>query len=123
MRTNESPRNGGVIGFGKERREAPSQIETQRSGFDLERRSDGVSEFSHLYGNERYEIRSDEGQAIKSARGMPWHQEPKKVVTSCDKPGGAAHKRYIPGSPNGETRQSNTLSACVESNRRTRGTA
>ena len=25
------------------------------------------------------------GQAIKSARGMPWHQEPKKDVTSCDK--------------------------------------
>ena len=33
-----------------------------------------------------------EGQADKSARGMPWHQEPKKVVTSCDKSGGAAHK-------------------------------
>ncbi len=31
------------------------------------------------------------GQANKSARGMPWHQEPKKVVTSCDKPGGGAH--------------------------------
>ena len=28
----------------------------------------------------------DEGQAEKSARGMPWHQEPKKDVTSCDKP-------------------------------------
>ena len=26
------------------------------------------------------------GQAIKSARGMPWHQEPMKDVTSCDKP-------------------------------------
>ena len=25
------------------------------------------------------------GQAIKSARGMPWHQEPKKDVTSCEK--------------------------------------
>ena len=28
---------------------------------------------------------SPQGQAIKSARGMPWHQEPKKDVTSCDK--------------------------------------
>ncbi len=28
----------------------------------------------------------DEGQAEKSARGMPWHQEPTKDVTSCDKP-------------------------------------
>ncbi len=26
------------------------------------------------------------GQAEKSARGMPWHQEPTKDVTSCDKP-------------------------------------
>ena len=25
------------------------------------------------------------GQAIKGARGMPWHQEPMKDVTSCDK--------------------------------------
>ena len=31
------------------------------------------------------------GQANKSARGMPWHQEPKKDVTSCDKLRGAAH--------------------------------
>ena len=28
---------------------------------------------------------SPQGQAIKSARGMPWHQEPKKDVTSCEK--------------------------------------
>jgi hypothetical protein len=27
-----------------------------------------------------------------------------KDVVSCDKPGGAAHKHYIPGSPNGTTR-------------------
>ena len=33
-----------------------------------------------------------EGQANKSARGMPWHQEPMKDVTSCDKLRGAAHK-------------------------------
>ena len=32
------------------------------------------------------------GQAVKGARGMPWHQEPKKDVTSCDKLGGAANK-------------------------------
>ena len=31
------------------------------------------------------------GQAIKSARGMPWHQEPKKDVTSCDKLRGGAN--------------------------------
>ena len=28
---------------------------------------------------------SSQGQAIKSARGMPWHQEPTKDVTSCEK--------------------------------------
>ena len=32
------------------------------------------------------------GQANKSARGMPWHQEPKKDVISCEKPRGAANK-------------------------------
>jgi hypothetical protein len=26
-----------------------------------------------------------------------------KDVVSCEKPGGAAHKHYIPGSPNGTT--------------------
>ena len=34
----------------------------------------------------------DEGQANKSARGMPWHQEPMKDVLSCDKLRGAAKK-------------------------------
>ena len=41
--------------------------------------------------NEGYEVHIDEGQAIKSARGMPWHQEPKKDVTSCDKLRGGAN--------------------------------
>ena len=35
---------------------------------------------------------SDEGQAKKSARGMPWHQEPMKDVISCDKLRGAANE-------------------------------
>ena len=62
-----------------------------------------MTETSALAGGEGYEVRDDEGQAEKSARGMPWHQEPKKVVISCDKPRGAAHKRYIRGSLNGAT--------------------
>ena len=33
------------------------------------------------------------GQAKKSARGMPWHQEPMKDVISCEKLRGAANKR------------------------------
>ena len=32
------------------------------------------------------------GQANKGARGMPWHQEPKKDVISCEKPRGAANE-------------------------------
>ena len=32
------------------------------------------------------------GQAEKSARGMPWHQEPMKDVISCDKLRGAANE-------------------------------
>ena len=34
----------------------------------------------------------DEGQANKIARGMPWHQEPMKDVTSCEKLRGAANE-------------------------------
>ena len=33
------------------------------------------------------------GQAEKGARGMPWHQEPTKDVTSCDKLRGGANIR------------------------------
>ena len=29
---------------------------------------------------------SDNGQAKKSARGMPWHWEPKKDAAICEKP-------------------------------------
>ena len=36
--------------------------------------------------------RFDDGQANKSARGMPWHQEPMKDVISCDKLRGAANE-------------------------------
>ena len=32
------------------------------------------------------------GQAKKSARGMPWHQEPMKDVISCDKLRGVANE-------------------------------
>ena len=41
--------------------------------------------------SEGYGASADDGQAIKSARGMPWHQEPMKDVTSCDKPRGGAN--------------------------------
>ena len=44
------------------------------------------------------------GQATKSARGMPWHWEPKKDATNCEKPRGAVSRRYIRGYPNGAIR-------------------
>ena len=56
----------------------------------------------------------ERGQAKKGARGMPWHQEPMKDVTSCDKLRGAANKRYIRRFPNGETHIGNTYVSCGE---------
>ena len=53
--------------------------------------------------------RRQKGQARKSARGMPWHWEPKKDVANCDKPRGAVNKRYIRGFPNGATRTDSYL--------------
>ncbi len=38
------------------------------------------------------EICDDEDQANKSARGMPWHQEPMKDAISCEKLRGAANE-------------------------------
>ena len=43
---------------------------------------------------------------FKASKGVWWMPrvcEAKKDVVSCEKPGGAAHKRYIPGYPNGTT--------------------
>ena len=54
------------------------------------------------------------GQAKKSARGMPWHWEPKKDVANCEKPRGAVNERYIRGYPNGETRMSHTHTTYAE---------
>jgi hypothetical protein len=42
-------------------------------------------------------------KANKGVWWMPRVYEAMKDVVSCDKPGGAAHKRYIPGFPNGTT--------------------
>ena len=43
------------------------------------------------------------GQATKGTRGMPWRQEAKKDVASCDKPREAAKQAVIRGFPNRET--------------------
>ena len=42
-------------------------------------------------GSEDRSIHEDEGQAKKGAGRMPWHQEPMKDVTSCEKPRGGAN--------------------------------
>ena len=54
------------------------------------------------------------GQATKGAKRMPWHQEPKKDAAICDKPRGVEKQTSIRGFPNGETRQSEALSAYGE---------
>ncbi len=46
---------------------------------------------------------------------MPWHQEPKKDVTSCDKLRGAANKRYIRRFPNVGTHTVKSRESCTES--------
>ena len=73
------------------------QIRAQRSGSNLERKKNGMSELSTKSVSLAAEANDMEfllttGQANKSARGMPWHQEPKKDVISCEKPRGAANK-------------------------------
>jgi hypothetical protein len=40
---------------------------------------------------------------------MPWQKQAMKDVASCDKPRGAAHRRYIRGFPNGETHDGKTV--------------
>ena len=49
------------------------------------------------------------GQATKSTRGLPWHREPKKDVTNCDKLRGAVSERYIRRFPNGAIRLEESL--------------
>ena len=78
------------LGFG-------NKFKAQRSGFEFERR-DSRRERSFRQkpqaggGNGANKADPDEGQANKSARGMPWHQEPMKDVISCEKLRGAANK-------------------------------
>ena len=64
----------------------PSEADRIRKGERRER----IRSFRES-GNEVERASFDVGQANKSARGMPWHQEPMKDVTSCDKLRGAAH--------------------------------
>ena len=63
----------------------------------MERKKNGMSELSTKSVSLAEEANDMEflltiGQANKSARGMPWHQEPKKDVISCEKLRGAANK-------------------------------
>ena len=53
---------------------------------------------------------NQDNQAKKSARWMPWHQEPKKDVVSCDKPWGAASRHRTMDFRMGKSGQSNVWS-------------
>ena len=73
------------------------KFKAQRSGFEFEeekRWSKGVNQPEAKPADDLRNLlhRFDEGQAKKSARGMPWHQEPMKDVISCDKLRGAANE-------------------------------
>ena len=71
--------------------EAKNKLETE--GFQFERRSSAVGD-DYLFINRRSKRSSlRRGQARKSVWRMPRHQEPKKDVTSCDKPRGGANNR------------------------------
>ena len=50
----------------------------------------------------------------KSARWMPWHQEPMKDVASCDKPWGAASRHRTMDFRMGQPGQSNVWSPVHE---------
>ena len=67
-----------------------------QAGFDLrgEMTEQGSKSRGALAGRDLRILRSPfrRGQAIKSARGMPWHQEPMKDVISCEKLRGAANE-------------------------------
>ena len=75
----------------------PTNQKPSVSGFWFERRNGEAKrsfrpELLLRAETERADADSDEGQANKSARGMPWHQEPMKDVISCDKLRGAANE-------------------------------
>ena len=68
------------------------------SGFWFERRNSAARE-QIAWSEALWDLRNlrswfRRGQAIKSARGMPWHQEPMKDVISCDKLRGAANEHW-----------------------------
>ena len=65
----------------------------QRSALFGKRSKPGAGETFALARKRTSEGICDEGQAKKSVWRMPRHQEPKKDVTSCDKPRGGANNR------------------------------
>ena len=73
----------------RKHRPRPNKNETSFV-FGKEEEGSGYEALGNQSGMER--AYSDVGQAKKSARGMPWHQEPMKDATSCEKLRGAANK-------------------------------
>ena len=76
------------MGLAKPQESSNEQVTVTRRGLESDTNSDGNKK---------------EGQATKSARGMPWHWEPMKDVVNCDKLRGAVSKHYIRRFPNGAT--------------------
>ena len=63
-----------------------------------------------------------EGQESKGVRWMPWHQESKKDVVSCDKLRGAVSRRRSGDFRMGQPRRSNIRLPYTEQNRYTETT-
>ena len=59
-------------------------------------------------------MKIQDNQAKKSARWMPWHQEPKKDVASCDKPWRAVSRRRTMDFRMGQPGQSSVWSLSDE---------
>ena len=59
--------------------------------FNREIESKGKHSISKESLNSYIILKTKIGQVIKSVGRMTWHQEPKKDVTSCDKPGVGAN--------------------------------
>ena len=88
-KTKQDNRRGVALGREQRRREENLVGYTRRQFREKNFCACIILEENQGYAERRNRI----GQARKSARGMPWHQEPKKDVTSCEKPRVAANKR------------------------------
>ena len=93
LHNSREPKISNEVGTSTQKRSLVFLASKPAKRLRAKRRHSGTRELSPTGGSERCGACVDDGQAIKSARGMPWHQEPTKDVTSCDKLRGGANIR------------------------------